>query len=371
MSVMEDLRLLSRKARARYIGYVGYGNLGDEAIYSATKELFADRLALYGAMSMGRTVRLILRVAGLDAVFLGGGTLVKGPSMHLRRLNDTFRQYPQAKFFVFGTGVEDADLWDSFGHATDKRGWRAVLGRSDYLAVRGPLSKAHLQEWGVTKSIHVIGDPSIWFARDKIAPKHKRKRIGLNLGPSRGQIHGRSESYVLEFGAQLLRLLHGEGWQISLFPVTKNDVAYLKEAVKMAGISLPGMHEAFLNIPATLAALQLQDVFVGEKLHSVALSSCVYTPAIMLEYRTKCRDFMLSINRQDWTYRTDDLDARLVFERLCELYENLDQHQAHIFREMQRCKASLRRAAAEIKSIVAGNPPSHPRRGIRRGRKGS
>jgi len=264
------------------------------------------------------------------------------------------QEYPPQRLGGIGTGVEDEALWERFGIMTDKEAWRRVLDRSDYLAVRGPLSKEHLQRWGVKEEIHVIGDPTIWFAKDEIAPKRGARRVGLNLGPSRGNIHGQDEMYVLEFGARLLCRLQGEGWQITLFPMLQDDVEYLRQAVKMAGINMPKMHEAFLDIEATLSALEEQDVFVGEKLHSVILAHCVYTPAIMLEYRTKCRDFMLSINREDWTYRTDYLDSDLVLERLCELYENVEQHQMHIFSQMQYWKNALRTAADNVKSIIAG-----------------
>lgn len=348
--------VLTTRVRARYVGCVGHGNLGDEALYSAIKKLFAGCVSFRTTMEEGRILKLLPRRRLYRAVFLGGGTLVKGPGF-LQPLRDALRASPQAKIVVFGTGVEDADLWETFGWPTDKDAWCEVLQRSDYLAVRGPLSRMYLRSWGLSKEIHVIGDPTIWFARKGIHPKRRSKRVGVNLGPSRGNIHGQDEGYVLAFGAELLRRLRDTGWQISLFPVVRDDVEYLREAVKIAGIGSLPMHELFLDLAATMDALEQQDVFVGEKLHSVILANCVYTPAIMLEYRTKCRDFMLSIDREDWCYRTDDLDADMVFGRLCELYENLDEHQMHIFTQMQRWKVALRAAADRVNAIVSGDVP--------------
>jgi len=126
----------------------------------------------------------------------------------------------------------------------------------------------------------------------------------------------------------------------------RSGTCFLEEILKK--------YEAFLDLNATLDALEKQDVFVGEKLHSVIFANCVYTPSIMLEYRTKCRDFMVSINRQEWISRTDDLDVNLVFEQLCELYENVDKHQRHIFSQMQRWKFTLQKAADEVKAIIVG-----------------
>lgn len=357
-SLPEDIRLLlTSKHRARYIGYVGFGNLGDEAVCRAIRILFADQVEFHTGMQVGPILNLLGSRVNLGSVFLGGGTLIKGPSMHMKRVNAFLDKYPHSKFIVFGTGVGDADLWESLGFPTDKDNWCRLLDLGAYLAVRGPISKEFLQNWGVSREVRVIGDPCILFARDSVVPKGRTKRIGINLGPSNGLIIGRNERYVLEFGSRLLRLLTAQGWHVTLFPVTQADTYYMREAAKMAGIAQPAIHTGFQNLDATLSAMERQDVFLGEKLHSVILASCVYTPAIMLEYRTKCRDFMKSIGREEWTYRTDNLDIDLIYGRLSELYDGVDEHQSHIFDRMQHWKAVLHLAAAEVKRILHTTDP--------------
>jgi len=338
---------LVRKIRARYIGWVGRGNLGDEALYKAIGELFYDHLSFYAADEYRRHL-------DVQAVFLGGGTLIKSRAKSLKRLEKELGLHPQAKFIVFGTGVGDATMWEKFGYPIDIEWCRKMLEQAAYLAVRGPLSKKHLEDWGVKKEIHVIGDPAIWFAGDVIISKQKSKRIGVNLGPSRGLIHGQNEMYVLECATRLLRRLNDEGWQITIFPMIQDDVEYLNQAIQMAGISKVAIHKQFHDLSATLDMLEEQDVFIGEKLHSVILAHCVYTPAIMLEYRTKCRDYMLSMDLEEWTYRTDNLDADLIVKRLYQLYENSEQHQQHLFLQMQRWKNTLRVATDQVKTIIAG-----------------
>ena len=352
-SLSEDARLImTAKYRARYIGYVGFGNLGDQAIFSSTKALFLDRIKFHSAWRPGIPPTMLKHFLPFHAVFLGGGTLIKATSRHLKRLEDNLSLFPRSRFIVFGTGVGDTDLWESFGKVIDRKRWLELLGRSHFLAVRGYLSKQYLRDLGFTNEIHVIGDPAVYFSRERVVSKDGRKRIGINLGPSNGFIFGRDEYHVLEFGASLLRFLTKDGWDVTLFPVVRDDVEYLTQAVKMAGIEMPKMHRQFLDLRSTLAALEEQDVFLGEKLHSVVLASCVGTPAIMLGYRSKCRDFMISIGRESWFHRTDELDMHLIVDQLTELHENLGKHQSEVIQQMNFWKECLEDAAEQVWEII-------------------
>ena len=343
---------LTRRLRAQYIGCLNIDNLGDDALYLAIQDIFARHITF----ATTRIPRKLSNVMGdhinPHAIFLGGGTLIKKSKKYLKHMNEFKRLYPQAKTIVFGTGVGDIEMWNQFGVTTDVSGWCDALELADYVSVRGPLSKQHLEHWGVTRHVEVVGDPAVWLARDQIVPKRHEKRIGLNLGFTKGQLHGQDDNAVLSFGAQFLKRLKADNWQITLFPVITSDVPFLHEAVAMAGIETPPMHMDYLNVRGTLAALEQQDVFVGEKLHSVVLANCVYTPSIMLEYRTKCRDYMLSANQSDCSFRTDALDADLVYDKIHALYANTEQHQSQLFAQLQQLKTNLSRAAQEVITIL-------------------
>lgn len=331
---------------ARYIGYVGYGNLGDEALFEAIARLFADRIAFDASKELGLINSLL---TFYQSVFLGGGTLIKAPSMQYKRVKNALRMSPLAKFIVFGTGVGDPEMWSKFGHATNKKAWCNLLEKTDYLAVRGPLSQQYLQDCGVKKDIKVIGDPALLFAREGIAPKNKSKRIGLNFFSTGTQrwIHGQNEANVLEFAESLLRYLNDEGWNITLFPMTKKDESYLTQLLKTSNVEA-SIFTDYHDTAATLDRLEEQDVFVGERLHSTILASCVYTPAISIEYRTKCRDFMLSINRGAYNSRTDNLNLDRTIEQIDELYSNIPRHQQDIFTNVRARQKMIRDAALEV-----------------------
>lgn len=344
--------VLTRRRRAQYIGCLGIENLGDDALYLAIQDIFARHITF----ATTRIPRKISNVMGEHinphAIFLGGGTLIKKSKLYLKRLNEFKRLYPQAKTIIFGTGVGDMDMWNQFGVPTDVSGWCEALERADYVSVRGPLSKQHLERWGVTRQVEVVGDPAVWFARDRIVPKRREKRIGINLGFTKGQLHGQDDNVVLSLGVNLLKRLKADHWQITLFPVVASDIPFLHEAVAMAGIETPPMHMDYLNVRGTLNALEQQDVFIGEKLHSVVLANCVYTPAIMLEYRTKCRDYMLSTNQSDCSFRTDEIDADLIYDKIHALYDNAEQYQSHLFTQLQQLKSNLSRVSQDVIAIL-------------------
>jgi len=69
------------------------------------------------------------------------------------------------------------------------------------------------------------------------------------------------------------------------------------------------------------------DVFVGEKLHSVILAMCAHTPGVMLEYRPKCRDFMMSMGLGELNIKTDEITGGSISDRVEALYASLDSEQ--------------------------------------------
>lgn len=343
-----------RSNESIYIGFVGYGNLGDELLYSSIQTLFSETTKLY-IPPQSEPLDILISENHFNSIMLGGGTLIKAPSMHLARLETLLKQKPNIPLIIFGTGVGDSEMWEIFGFETNKQGWCNIIEQSDFIGVRGPLSKQFLEEWGVKKDIKVVGDPALLFAQDSIVSKQKSKKIGINLGLSLWKeelIKGQNPQKVMDFGIKLLQYLHQENWEMNFFPMCVEDRDFMIEIIKQTDIREPKIH-SFNAVPDSLfPALEEQDVFIGLKLHSVVLASCVYTPAIMLEYRTKCRDFMCSINREDWTFSTDNLALDTIIPSLLTLYDNIDEQQKMIFNAVQEKKNLLEIYAKEVKKML-------------------
>jgi polysaccharide pyruvyl transferase WcaK-like protein len=87
-------------------------------------------------------------------------------------------------------------------------------------------------------------------------------------------------------------------------------------------------------------------VFIGMKLHAVALATCAYVPSVMLEYNPKCRDYMDSIGQGANTLRTDNFTAEEVWESAGNLLANRNSVAKSLFetitefRKLQSSRAS-------------------------------
>jgi len=317
------------KTKALYIGYTGYGNLGDEALRESIFQLLKPTFLL--SESEGFLIRLCIKSGLLKfkTVILGGGTLILNtlfPSSLLHKM--TKPNIPQK--IVFGTGVVNPLFPENPIKEEDIKEWVGTLDNVCYLSVRGPLSAQILKEKNVQKPIHIIGDPAFYFIRDIKSGKSKTKRMGVNIGNTKSGVAdgvmwgGNEEQFLREF-ISFIKLMLNEGWVIDFIPMCKEDEGLIKRLLIENRLQHKiGIFTSYNSTKKTLDRLEKFDVFVGEKLHSVILSYCANTPAIMLEYRPKCRDFMASIDMEQFNIRTDEFKASKVKDLVEELYINLE-----------------------------------------------
>ena len=148
------------KPSGYYIGWLGHGNLGDEAIFWAFKELF-KRVQFRDYPYIGKILK---KFPGLvDYIFLGGGTLIGNYPMYLDTARMLIDAFPKAKRIAFGTGVRNPVFWKNNMKSSLKE-WVELLNEFDFVSVRGPLSSGILQDYGLDASkIHIIGDPALFF----------------------------------------------------------------------------------------------------------------------------------------------------------------------------------------------------------------
>ena len=127
----------SRRPRAVYIGWVGYRNLGDEALFQAHKRLFPGvALTLYQESKLLKPLCVISRRRPYDFGILGGGTLINQGHHWLTAVRDL--QSNGIPMICLGTGVASAAFWTSgplavtrLGHGGDELAeWVEALARS-------------------------------------------------------------------------------------------------------------------------------------------------------------------------------------------------------------------------------------------------
>ncbi|MEQ9570422.1 MAG: polysaccharide pyruvyl transferase family protein [Longimicrobiales bacterium] len=344
--------LFPHRNRVGYIGWTGHDNLGDEALALAIEGLLpslqlaelklTDKVERYEAFLGGQGI--------FKGVMLGGGTLINAPAT-LETFTRGVRRYGNG--VVFGSGVQDPAFWAGRPGWVDERDrWVELMQGLPLRAVRGPHSRALLIDAGLD-DIEVVGDPALALADDEVTPKTGRRRIGLNVGTSVGAVWG-SEDGIADWAVAFVDALVDRGWEVVLVPVWSRDVEWTRAVAARASRPVP-VFDRFLNVEATLALLRTLDVFVGQKLHSVVFAHCVHTPAIALEYRPKCSDYMASVGQEHRVFRTDRLDVEAVLAAVDEAVADTETIQAELASEVSAARRRLEAFAARVSGQIEAN----------------
>ena len=103
--------LIPSSTRIGYLGWIGYGNLGVEALYEAFKILYKQCLVVPFKYTekIEAFEKHILRRKLYQFVTLGGGTLINHDAF-LDRFQALQHHYPHT--IAFGSGVRNPELWD-------------------------------------------------------------------------------------------------------------------------------------------------------------------------------------------------------------------------------------------------------------------
>jgi polysaccharide pyruvyl transferase WcaK-like protein len=160
---------------------------------------------------------------------------------------------------------------------------------------------------------------------------------------------------VFDESVSALRTLQASGWTVRLLPFDRKDLVVARRARRTLGDRTEIMSR-FLDVDALRRSIAECDVLVGQRLHSVVLAAAVGVPAVAIDYRPKCRDFQLSIDRQDWTVSTIDITAGGVLDMVIALHEQRAHHADRIHQEVARAKRALRAGELELRRLFGAAP---------------
>lgn len=172
--------VLRRTSINGYIGWVGYGNLGDEAVFQALQSLFPEcNLTPYRTSDpMHSLLRLSRREPPLLNAVLGGGTLIiQSPNWLNESVYVVSKNIP---IFCLGTGVAPERSLDTPPNVQGNLmgEWARILEKFVYVGVRGPLSQAYLAKAGL--NVEIVGDSALSLAKTQFRQK-KFKRLWVSM----------------------------------------------------------------------------------------------------------------------------------------------------------------------------------------------
>ena len=335
-----------------YFGWTGMGNLGDEALLVAVRKLLypiviIDHLGSYG---IRKFIQNILEEYFFTGMLMGSGTLINAPG-YLKEMIKL--QHRKIRTFIFGAGVLDPEIDSKFRKWPNcMRPWVEVLNKCEHVSVRGPLSQKILYEYGYKKA-EICGDPAFIFAEENIRTIQKRKVIGLNIGTTfKGtSLWGNSDESVINFALNLCKILVSKDYKIILFPVWTKDKHSNKKIAQRVGNNIK-IFNSKCDYSLFMDGVKQVDLFIGEKLHSVVLALCTYTPSIMLSYAPKCEDVMSSIDLMDYSIRTDQLETEKVLFLIENIQNDIEGYQNKLFSTLNGYKTKLIENASNLKSLI-------------------
>ena len=358
-----------------YIGWVGFLNLGDEAMYelcrlrfpsirwsrleniayaphpgqslrraprdlslllqSVAEEIATQRRVHY---IVAKTLHKLARFSGQEVGICGGGTYINRNAAALENYisvrNRTGRLVP-----TFGTGVINPVFWSTRedGWRDRRREWVSLLAELPVVGVRGPISKSLLEDAGA-RNIVICGDPAVAFHAPyatKPLPAHHEGplRVGINTGDCSGHLWGRAEDVQESLGA-LARWLQQSGHQIDIIPVWQKDVESCLDVARRAELDRSVVSPVCYTHEEFLGRVDKLDLLVCLKLHAGILAAAANVPFVSLEYQPKCRDFAASLGWEDFVIRTDQVQPGRLIDLVAALLAQLDSRRPELCRGM-------------------------------------
>jgi GT2 family glycosyltransferase len=313
---------------ARYIGWTGHYNLGDEVMVEAVRDL----LPWADIETEGDPGRLLI---------LGGGTLINRSS-YLRRVMSL--DTPSAERCVLGTGVASPDYW---GILEDPKAWIRWLGSCVYVGVRGPHSYERLRSWGFEGNLEVSGDSALLIERPPVDKVPGR----IVIAPlwTKGRLWGGSDEAVAQAMAASVEAWRSQGRDVVAMSSSPDDDGQILQIASQIGVRLLPFVRGYLDNQKAIETIASAEVVVGERLHACVIAAAVGTPFVPVEYRPKLRDFAASVGVEDFVIRTDELNEGLLTEHVRSAIERgTDDTNAQV--ELYRGR--LRQAAGLIERSV-------------------
>ncbi|MDP9743320.1 UNVERIFIED_ORG: polysaccharide pyruvyl transferase WcaK-like protein [Bacillus sp. B2I3] len=317
-----------------YIGWIGFGNLGDELLWNVFKELNKH-------YNYSTKIEIVPSLPGVDinhteeydTVILGGGSLLlPGYMAALKQAIDLGKDV-----FIWGSGLdwitkEQLDIINSGQSLSLEKTFtekdiilfRETLEKAAFVGVRGPITKKVLETFGITSDkIKLIGDPGILLNPPAVIRK-KEKIAAINWGTTFNRLYGQDEAAIENALLQVSRKLIKSGYKILLYVVWGSDREASKRLYDKLNDPLNVTYDPSLYSEEELIEkLSVCSLSINFKLHANILSLAGNVPCIALGYRFKVFDLFQSLGLENLVVSTDsDTLALDIMEGIREIELN-------------------------------------------------
>jgi len=287
--------LTSGKPRLGYIGALGDGNLGDEAMFTAAQRLYPD-FQLVTLLSNWREAELATKgLSGPDffqGIILGGGTLISPywlPAI-------VHAQQQGCRSWTLGSGIGSSGFGDEAAVSLD--GWAESLKQMSGVGLRGPRSLNTARTIGVGNA-EQIGDLAAALTPDAPQQPQARRKIVVNIAASPDDTRIPGEIPALTAVTNYLRLADQFGDEVVGVAMHRTDGGPTRRVLDAAGLE-----HISVQLPTDFAAfakwVEGAHFTLSVRLHAAILAANLGIPSISLGYRDKNLDFMQSIGQECW-----------------------------------------------------------------------
>ncbi len=321
------------KCNISYVGWGGYNNVGDDAIFLATKQLLSG----FELVDPNENI-------DPDATIYGGGTLMPPNPSETNQIQNTYSatigvgvkqpEFRNQKFapidlgYYFGIMGQRELLRNKFvkyalkpmeylsdsvvihtDHIYDYQ--FDIMRGFDRLGVRGPVAKETLDLYNV--DCEVVGDTALILEPNKYHTE-KTNKIGITLRG--GGYKWSDDNQYINVVIDVLESLPDK-YEFALIPFAPEDIGlHINLEKRLPNAVYKDYCSYQTDVQGILDEYAKCDVVIGEKLHASVLAACTYTPFISLEYQRKNEGFSRSIEMDRYNIKIDELDKKWLHEQL-------------------------------------------------------
>ena len=312
-----------------YVGWQGNQNIGDDAVFCATRQLLDDV-----------TVTPDPAEASSAPVLFGGGTVLP---VALKPFSD-YDFDSEQRLFALGVGINDPAFYNrrlqwfdlrwavgrmGFGPLLSSPGICAGLLRKcisitghpplyfqdqdfrhmnqipfELLGVRGPRSHRILEQYELKSQ--TIADPALYLEPDHYSNERSNK-IAICVRSS-GLKWTSSSDYVdvlVDVCREWPRPV--EFVTLPFYPEDQADNQQIADRIPSATCK---NYVEPMDLAGLMNDISSCDVMIGEKLHANVLAAACHVPFVSLEYRPKNLDFAESMDLEEMNIRLDEVTHR-------------------------------------------------------------